>query len=82
MVDASPDAGVGGSGSLQRDFGYDALYRLLRATGRESGAYGTSPDPWDEDHVPDQGFSATRAYTRTYEGACPERREGTRSATF
>jgi RHS repeat-associated protein len=66
MVDASPDAGVGGAGALQRDFGYDALYRLLRATGRESGAYATSPDPWTEPHVPDQGVAGTRAYTRTY----------------
>jgi len=66
MVDASPGAGVGGTGSLQRDFEYDALYRLLLATGRESGAYATSPDPWMEPHVPDSSAAATRAYTRTY----------------
>jgi YD repeat-containing protein len=40
---ASPDAGAGGIGDLSRDFDYDALYRLLYATGRENQPTSTNP---------------------------------------
>jgi RHS repeat-associated protein len=68
MMDDSPNAGVGGSSSaLSRDFTYDALYRLLTATGRESGDFANSSTPWDDSfYVPDNSHTNTRAYTRTY----------------
>jgi RHS repeat-associated protein len=68
MMDDSPNAGVGGSSTgLSRDFGYDALYRLLTATGRESGDFANSSTPWDDGfYVPDDSHTNTRDYTRTY----------------
>jgi RHS repeat-associated protein len=67
MVDDSPNAGIGGSGSLSRDFTYDALYRLLTATGREAGGFANSSSPWDDSfYVPDDSHANTRGYTRTY----------------
>jgi RHS repeat-associated protein len=68
MTDASPAAGVGGSGALGRVFEYDALYRLVMATGRESGQFSNSSTPWNEGYyVPDNSPTATRHYTRSYE---------------
>jgi RHS repeat-associated protein len=68
MTDDSPNAGVGGaSGPFGRDFTYDALYRLLTATGRESGNFANSSTPWDESfYIPDNSHTNTRSYTRTY----------------
>jgi RHS repeat-associated protein len=68
MVDDSPNAGVGGSTTgLSRDFTYDALYRLLTATGRESGDFANSSTPWkDSFYIPDDSVGATRTYKRTY----------------
>ena len=64
---------MGGSGGathdeLIRTFEYDALYRLVYATGRESGAYGNVADPWNESYsVPDNTDTGTVAYYRTYQ---------------
>lgn len=72
ITDATPSCGVGGSGGsspdeLIRDFEYDALYRLIRATGRASGAYGNVSDPWNESYsVPDLSDTGTTSYIRTY----------------
>jgi RHS repeat-associated protein len=69
-TDASTDCGVGGSSGatpdeLIRAFEYDALYRLVRATGRESGAHVASSDPYHEPAL-DNTASGTVAYYRTY----------------
>jgi RHS repeat-associated protein len=69
MTDDSPNAGVGGGSAnpLSRDFTYDALYRLMTATGRESGSFANSSTPWDDGfYVPDDSHTNTRGYTRTY----------------
>jgi RHS repeat-associated protein len=51
IVDSTPGCGVAsgpeGSDKLTREFGYDPLYRLMRATGRECGSIG-SPRPLDD----------------------------------
>ena len=51
IADSTPGCGVAsgpeGAGLLTREFGYDPLYRLVRATGRECGSIG-SPRPLDE----------------------------------
>ncbi len=68
MVDASPAAGIAGSATLSRAFEYDALYRLLQATGRESGSFASSATPWSEGYyVPDASVSNTRGYRQNYE---------------
>ncbi|MDI1352859.1 MAG: RHS repeat-associated core domain-containing protein, partial [bacterium] len=64
---ASPAAGIAGSATLSRAFEYDALYRLLQATGRESGSFANSATPWSEGYyVPDASVSNTRGYTQNY----------------
>jgi RHS repeat-associated protein len=47
ITDATPNSGIGGSGSLERDFSYDSLYRLLTATGRENQGDVSYPY-WDD----------------------------------
>ncbi len=67
-TDQTLDAGIPGSlpgkDTLVRDFGYDALYRLLSATGRESSASRVAT-PWDDD-IKGGDPNATRAYTELY----------------
>jgi len=67
-TDQTLDAGIPGSlpgkDTLVRDFGYDALYRLLSATGRESSASRVAA-PWDDD-IKGGDPNATRAYTELY----------------
>jgi RHS repeat-associated protein len=71
MVNATTNCGVGGSGGatpdeLIRTFEYDALYRLVHATGRESGAFPNSSSPWNDSYIPDNTDTGTEAYARSY----------------
>jgi RHS repeat-associated protein len=63
ITDATPDSGVGGWGTLERDFEYDALYRLLSASGRE---YKPSDIFWNDTTRSDDP-TGTTAYTQNYE---------------
>jgi RHS repeat-associated protein len=49
---------------LDRVFGYDSLYRLVTATGRECGQ--ATPDPYWVEPVRCQDVTSTRAYSETY----------------
>jgi RHS repeat-associated protein len=64
ITDATPDSGVGGSGSLERDFSYDALYRLLTATGREN--QGDVSYPYWEDTTRWDDPTKTTGYEQGY----------------
>ncbi len=63
--DETPNGGIGGTSGLERDFNYDALYRLLQATGRENLPY-TSFPAW-EDVYRDDTDANTVAYTQQYD---------------
>ena len=63
--DETPNGGIGGTTGLERDFNYDALYRLLQATGRENLPY-TSFPAW-EDVYRDDTDANTVAYTQQYD---------------
>jgi RHS repeat-associated protein len=63
ITDSTPNCGVAGSNLLERDYGYDALYRLLSATGRETAS--TSLQPWNDQNRSDD-YSLSRAYTQNY----------------
>ena len=58
--------GIGGTDSLNREFDYDSLYRLLSATGRENVQGGTYPFPGWDDQVRSSDPNTTQAYTRKY----------------
>ncbi|QDG52178.1 RHS repeat-associated core domain-containing protein [Persicimonas caeni] len=64
------DVGVGGTDTMVRGFEYDALYRLIEATGRESDVLKT--DPWQDQLTAksNAGYTDspqnTRDYTETY----------------
>jgi RHS repeat-associated protein len=62
LADSTPEAGVGGGATLDRDFSYDSLYRVVSATGREST---TPPAAWPPDRR-DPDPTATQAYTEVY----------------
>jgi len=62
--DVTPACGIGASNQLQRDFEYDALYRLLNATGRENQASIDFPQ-WDDTSRSDDPNN-TQHYTQTY----------------
>ncbi|WP_291409029.1 SpvB/TcaC N-terminal domain-containing protein [Actinophytocola sp.] len=66
--DRTPGSGVPntplGVDALDRIFGYDALYRLRSATGRESDVPPPAP-PWQDTPKP-QDVNLTRAYTERY----------------
>jgi RHS repeat-associated protein len=64
ISDTTPGCGVAGSDSLDREFEYDALYRLLSATGRENA--NTASLPW-LDTYRSADPTLTRAYAQTYE---------------
>ena len=59
----APQSGVGGAAELERLFEYDALYRLLEASGRENQP--TAATPW-QDEVRSDGVASTTAYTQHY----------------
>jgi RHS repeat-associated protein len=64
LSDITPDCGYGATpNALSRDFIYDALYRLLSATGRETAATGITP--WEDLYRP-QDESLARGYTQQY----------------
>jgi RHS repeat-associated protein len=60
----TPACGVGGSGSLLREFDYDALYRLISGTGRENKPTPAFPG-WDDTTRSDTAGDTT-AYTQYY----------------
>jgi RHS repeat-associated protein len=60
----APQSGVAGTDELTRGFTYDALYRLLSATGRENQP--TAARPWQESTRSD-GVQSTTAYTQRYQ---------------
>ncbi|WMJ75300.1 RHS repeat-associated core domain-containing protein [Cytophagaceae bacterium ABcell3] len=63
IINRAPGSGVGGTDILEKDYTYDALYRLLSATGRETAT--TAAEPWDDtyrSHDP----TLTRGYTQHY----------------
>ncbi|MGN6645402.1 MAG: RHS repeat domain-containing protein, partial [Cytophaga sp.] len=65
LSDTTADCGYGATpDSLSRDFVYDALYRLLSATGRETAA--TAVTPWEDLYRP-QDESLARGYTQQYD---------------
>lgn len=63
LTERTPQSGVAGADELSQGFTYDALYRLLSATGRENQP--TAPAPW-EDSARSAGAAATTAYTQYY----------------
>ncbi|HZH72631.1 MAG TPA: hypothetical protein VFD91_09085, partial [Mariniphaga sp.] len=63
--DKSPNCGVGGTSSLDREFEYDPLYRLIEADGRENNP--STPFPWWDDSYRCTDNSLTTAYTQHYE---------------
>jgi RHS repeat-associated protein len=64
LSDTTPDCGYGATpNAISRDFIYDALYRLLSATGRETAA--TAVTPWEDLYRP-QDESLARGYTQQY----------------
>jgi len=64
ISDQTPNGGVGGATGLTRNFDYDALYRILTASGRESGP--TTSDPYLDD-IRGNAPVYTRAYTQNYD---------------
>jgi RHS repeat-associated protein len=64
-TERAPDSGLLGNDTLARSFTYDALYRLLSATGRENQPATTAP--W-EDYVRSQDVTSagTSEYTQNY----------------
>jgi RHS repeat-associated protein len=63
LTERAPQSGVAGTDELTRGFTYDALYRLLTATGRENQP--TAARPWQESTRAD-GPASTTAYTQRY----------------
>jgi len=64
LTERAPQSGVAGADELTRGFTYDALYRLLSATGRENQP--TAARPWQESTRAD-GPASTTAYTQRYQ---------------
>ncbi len=62
-TERTTNCGVGGSNALDRNFQYDALYRLLQATGRENAP--TITPIWDDSYRSNDQ-SITTAYTQNY----------------
>jgi RHS repeat-associated protein len=66
LFDRTPGCGVppGAPDALDRQFGYDPLYRLVSATGRECAV--STPPPWTD--IPRcTDVTRTRAYTESYD---------------
>jgi RHS repeat-associated protein len=61
----TPACGVGGSGSLLREFDYDALYRLISGTGRENQPTPPAFPGWNDTTRSDT-VGDTTAYTQYY----------------
>ncbi|WP_375419223.1 SpvB/TcaC N-terminal domain-containing protein [uncultured Hymenobacter sp.] len=62
-AERAPQSGVAGAGQLDRLFTYDALYRLLSASGRENQP--TPGRPW-QDSTRSEGAASTTGYTQQY----------------
>ncbi|MBK9453193.1 MAG: RHS repeat-associated core domain-containing protein [Bacteroidetes bacterium] len=70
MVDKTTECAVGGTNATNPDeliriFAYDALYRLIYATGREAGSHVSTSDP-NFRPTPDTSAGGTVAYYREY----------------
>lgn len=63
--DKSPDCGVGGTSSLDREFEYDPLYRLIEADGRENNP--STPFPWWDDSYRSTDNFTTTSYKQHYQ---------------
>ena len=64
ITDKTTGCGVSGANELVRAFEYDALYRLLKATGRETANVGATP--WNDTYRP-ANPTHSRAYTQHYD---------------
>ena len=69
--DRSPGCGVPGTplgpDAIDLEYEHDALYRLVRATGREHDSRSPSDQPWlDAELFTDQDATRTRTYARRY----------------
>ncbi|MGE3824016.1 MAG: RHS repeat domain-containing protein, partial [Bacteroidia bacterium] len=64
IKERTTSCGVGGTNSLDRNFNYDPLYRLLKATGRENSP--TITPIWDDSYRSNDN-SITTAYTQNYQ---------------
>ncbi|MBK9284053.1 MAG: RHS repeat-associated core domain-containing protein [Sphingobacteriaceae bacterium] len=58
--------GIGGTDSLDREFEYDAIYRLTQATGRENVTGANYPFPGWQDMTRSNTPNTTVGYTRNY----------------
>ncbi len=68
LRDKSPDSsGVEGPGDLTREYEYDPIYRLLKATGRECSTGLTTSTPWvSANAYRCHDHTATNEYERNY----------------
>lgn len=58
--------GISGTDSLDREFDYDPLYRVISGTGRENVQGGNYPFPGWDDQIRSTDPNTTQAYTRKY----------------
>src|SRR6218665_1128440 len=66
LLDRMKDCGIGGTpDALDREFEYDAIYRLTYADGRESDTQIGNTYLYEDAPAP-TGFGNVRAYSRTY----------------
>jgi len=65
--DKSPNCGVGGTSSLDREFDYDPLYRVISANGRESDTQDQNDYLYSDAPIPESpNANNVRVYTRQY----------------
>ena len=66
-----PNSGVGGTGSLTRQFAYDPLYRLISAIGREQNNPIANPEcPWLENLLPFNSDQGVYQYPEVHATLC------------
>jgi len=65
ISDRTPNCGIGGTDSLNREFAYDPLYRLIQGNGRENSPL--TAYPWWDDVYRSTDDSTTTDYTQNYQ---------------